>query len=85
MATKEHTLRKAAELAGIPYNNAKVIYRIYRREGRIKGTPKHLKRMVAKYRADPDHFDLADSDPRVVEMKQFLDTMTDMQITIQIS
>lgn len=42
------SLKKASEKVGIPYNNAKVIFRIYRKEGRIKGTPKHLKRAVAR-------------------------------------
>ena len=31
---------KASKVIGIAYNNAKVIYRIYRNEGRIKQTPK---------------------------------------------
>jgi hypothetical protein len=35
---------KASKILGIAYNNAKVIYRIYKKEGRIKQTPKFLKR-----------------------------------------
>ena len=86
LTSGEHTLRGAAQLVGIPYNNAKVIYRVYRREGRVRGTPKHLKRMVARFQADPENFNGDSSDPRVVEMKKFLETMTDTQVpTIQMS
>ena len=35
---------KAAKQLGIAYNNAKVIHRIFKKEGRINQTPKQLKR-----------------------------------------
>ena len=36
---------KAAKVLNIPYNNAKVIYRIYTKENRIKQIPKEQKRL----------------------------------------
>ena len=42
---------KASKVLGIAYNNAKVIYRIYKNENRIKQTPKYLKRHAKTIRA----------------------------------
>ena len=76
---KEYTLREAANKLGIPYNNAKVIYRVYRQEGRTKGTPKHLKRMVARFKASPEKLSELGSDPRANELKAFLDIKQETQ------
>ena len=35
---------RAAKVLNIPYNNAKVIYRIYMKENRVKQIPKEMKR-----------------------------------------
>ena len=48
--------RKAAFQLGIPYNNAKVISRVYRATGRVKQTPAHLKRLAGKIKKDPERF-----------------------------
>ena len=70
--------RMAAKKLGITYNNAKVIYRVYRKEGRTKATPKHLKRLVAKFNRDPKL--LVDQDePKVQELMDFIKTKTDLQ------
>ena len=42
---------KAAKQLGISYNNAKVIYRIFKKEGRINQTPKQLKRHAKIFQA----------------------------------
>ena len=42
---------KAAKQLGIAYNNAKVIYRIFKKEGRINQTPKQLKRHAKIFQA----------------------------------
>ena len=42
---------KASKVLGIPYNNAKVIFRIYKNENRVKQTPKYLKRHAKTIRA----------------------------------
>ena len=43
---------KAAKVLNIPYNNAKVIYRIYMKENRIKQIPKEQKRHKKINKAD---------------------------------
>ena len=43
---------KASKVIGIAYNNAKVIYRIYKNENRIKQTPKYLKRHAKAIKAN---------------------------------
>ena len=43
---------KASKVIGIAYNNAKVIYRIYKNENRIKQTPKYLKRHAKTIKAN---------------------------------
>ena len=43
---------KASRVLGIAYNNAKVIFRIYKNEQRIKQTPKQHKRHAKTIRAD---------------------------------
>ena len=43
---------KAAKVLDIPYNNAKVIYRIYMKENRIKQIPKEKKRQPKISKAD---------------------------------
>ena len=47
----EMSCHKASKVLGIAYNNAKVIYRIYKNENRIKQTPKCLKRHAKTIRA----------------------------------
>ena len=47
----EMSCHKASKVLGIAYNNAKVIYRIYKNEKRIKQTPKCLKRHAKTIRA----------------------------------
>ena len=54
MKEEQITCRAAAQRLRIPYNTAKVINRVYRKEGRINAVPKHLKRMYAKYKKNPD-------------------------------
>ena len=46
---------KASKVLGIAYNNAKVIYRIYKNENRVKQTPKYLKRHAKTIKAQADH------------------------------
>jgi transposase len=48
--------RKSAKDLGISYNNAKVICRVYRNEGRKRQIPKHLKRFVHRFKKKPDSF-----------------------------
>ena len=43
---------KASKLLNIAYNNAKVIFRIYKKEKRIRQTPKEQKRHAKAIRAD---------------------------------
>ena len=43
---------KASKVLNIAYNNAKVIYRIFKNERRIKQTPKQQKRHAKTIRAD---------------------------------
>ena len=43
---------KASKVLNIAYNNAKVIYRIYKNEKRIRQTPKQQKRHAKTIRAD---------------------------------
>eukprot|EP00354_Favella_ehrenbergii_P009507 CAMPEP_0170451882 /NCGR_PEP_ID=MMETSP0123-20130129/978_1 /TAXON_ID=182087 /ORGANISM="Favella ehrenbergii, Strain Fehren 1" /LENGTH=148 /DNA_ID=CAMNT_0010713727 /DNA_START=65 /DNA_END=511 /DNA_ORIENTATION=- len=43
---------KASKVLNIAYNNAKVIYRIYKNEHRIRQTPKQQKRHAKTIRAD---------------------------------
>ena len=43
---------KASKVLNIAYNNAKVIYRIYKNEQRIRQTPKQQKRHAKTIRAD---------------------------------
>lgn len=43
-----------AKCIGIGYNNAKMIVRAYRREGRVDAVPQHLKRLMALYKRDPN-------------------------------
>ena len=43
---------KASKVLSIAYNNAKVIYRIYKNENRIRQTPKQEKRHAKTIRAD---------------------------------
>lgn len=42
----------AAEM-GLDYENAKLIYRVYKREGRIKQTPKQIKRYAGMLKHNP--------------------------------
>jgi len=44
----------AAEM-GLDYENAKLIFRVYKREGRIKQTPKQLKRYAGALKKDPNN------------------------------
>jgi hypothetical protein len=48
------TCRDAAERLGMPYNTAKVIKRVWKKEGRVRAVPPHLKRMFAWYKRDRD-------------------------------
>ena len=43
---------KASKVLNIAYNNAKVIFRIFKKENRIRQTPKQLKRHAKTIRAD---------------------------------
>ena len=47
-------ISKAAEQSGINYENAKLIYRIYRQEGRVMKTPTNIKRFVKKLKCSQD-------------------------------
>ena len=38
------SVHKASKQLGITYNNAKYIYKIFKRDGRIRQTPRQLKR-----------------------------------------
>jgi hypothetical protein len=53
METKQISCRAAAQVVGINYNNAKVIARVYRQEGRTKSVPKHLKRIKGFCKRNP--------------------------------
>jgi len=39
---------QASKIVGIPYNNAKMILRVFKNENRIKQIPKQLKRKCAR-------------------------------------
>jgi hypothetical protein len=67
-----YSCRKAAARLGIAYNNAKVICRVYRTTGRTHGTPKHLKRLVARYMKDPHNLNLDPTSERYHELMDFL-------------
>jgi transposase len=56
MVQDGHSCRFAAKRLKISYNNAKSICRTFRKQGRVKATPKHLKRLVGRYRRDPEKF-----------------------------
>ena len=46
----------AAQEMGIDYENAKLIFRVFRNEGRVKQTPKHVRRFIGEFKKDPVQF-----------------------------
>ena len=59
---------KAARILKIAYNNAKVILSVFRREGRIKQIPFHLKRLVADFKQDPQNLHMSIDDVNFREL-----------------
>jgi hypothetical protein len=59
---------KAARRLKIAYNNAKVILSVFRREGRIKQIPFHLKRLVADFKKDPQNLYMSMDDVNFREL-----------------
>ena len=66
------SVRAAAKQLGMTYNNAKVIYRTYCREGRVKATPKHLKRMYGAFKKNPGETLEKYDDRKTQEFLEFL-------------
>ena len=50
---RKMSVRQAAQLLGLKYNNAKIIARIHRNTERVKLVPQDIKRLYAKYLRDP--------------------------------
>lgn len=52
---EKRTVIDVAEEMGLDYENAKLIFRIYKREGRTKQTPTTIKRFANTLRSNPDN------------------------------
>ena len=72
MEAKGISCRAAAQIVGINYNNAKVIARVYRREGRTRSVPKHLKRIKGLYNKNPSMKPVGKQTARLKELKDLL-------------
>lgn len=46
------TVIDVAQEMGLDYENCKLIYRVYRREGRVKQTPKQIKKYATHLKSD---------------------------------
>ena len=49
-------LHRAAKQCGIKFQNARLILRVYKQEGRQKCTPLNLRRFVGEYKKHPEKF-----------------------------